>query len=71
MKSGAVRCSTYKTAGVTAFSLLIILIIIIVGNLLKLLHTAKARARKAKNMNKCFGKIKDGKNVNSSVLETL
>lgn len=46
MKSGAVRCSTYKTAGVTAFILLIILIIIIVRNLLKLLHTAKAIARK-------------------------
>lgn len=61
MKSGAVRCSTYKTAGVTAFILLIILIIIIVRNLLKLLPTAKARARK-QNTNKCyFGKIRGGK----------
>lgn len=46
MKSEAVRCSTYKTAGLTTFTLLIILIIIIVRNLLKFLHTAKARARK-------------------------
>lgn len=46
MTSGAVRCSTYKTAGVTAFILLIILFIIIVRNLLKLLHTAKVRACK-------------------------